>query len=101
MKNDMSPAVYPNMSGLSGIEFYSSPTDLYSGRRVRNGYLPPKPDWDDEKKKAWNKYQAMLGRYPGLSFSGNISWNTHLISLCSKVCLTQENMSLPFNSYTN
>ena len=61
-KNEL---LYQNMSGLSGLEYYSQPRDTYLERRVRNGYLPPKPEWSDEKKKAWDKYQAMLGRYPG------------------------------------
>lgn len=57
--------VNADIAGISGIEYYSTPNNLF-GRRVRNGYLPPKPEWDDEKKKAWDKYQAMLGRYPGI-----------------------------------
>ena len=34
-------------------------------RMVRSGYLPPKPEWDEATQKAWDKYQASLGRYPG------------------------------------
>lgn len=46
--------------GIQFIEYTSTPH-----RQVRTGYVPPKPEWSDEKKNQWNKIQAMLGRYPG------------------------------------
>ena len=61
-------ASYNDFAGLLGLDYYSSPNDEHFAgiRMARSGYLPPKPEWSDEKKKAWDKYQAMLGRYPGM-----------------------------------
>ena len=53
-------------TGLTDIatRYRSKPVEISKERQTR-GYVPPPVDWPEDKKKKWNKIQAMLGRYPG------------------------------------
>ena len=94
---------------LSDIFHYLSEYDIFGyspNRQVRTGYVPPKPEWSDEKKNQWNKIQAMLGRYPG-NEQYKISCSTAVESIkSSRSCSfylgadSEATPYGPFNGYT-